>query len=58
MRPGWLVFAAVSRVPGALNGPEHAIVDRAGNVLAVDTYNLRVRRIAPNGGTSFLGLDL
>ena len=33
------------------NGPEHAIVDIAGNVLVADDYNQRVRRIAPNGGT-------
>ena len=31
--------------------PRHAIVDLAGNVLVADSFNQRVRRIAPNGGT-------
>ena len=30
--------------------PQHAIVDLAGNVLVADSFNQRVRRIAPNGG--------
>ena len=32
--------------------PHHNIVDLAGNVLVADDFNQRVRRIAPNGGTS------
>ena len=31
--------------------PHHAIMDVAGNILVADTYNQRVRRIAPHGGT-------
>ena len=34
--------------------PHHTLVDPAGNIMVADTYNQRVRRIAPNGGTSRL----
>ena len=50
-------FADGAAITQALfSWPHHAMVDAAGNIVVGDTLNQRVRRIAPNGGTTLVVL--
>lgn len=48
-KPG---FADGKGAQAQFNGPVGIVVDKAGNVYVADTYNDRIRRIAPDGSVS------
>ena len=43
-----------ARMQALFYQPHHTLIDPVGNIVVADTYNQRVRRVAPNGGMSCL----